>query len=143
MEISEKLVILDSNGRPRISMDVVNDCPSITLLDSNGYPRISMDIVTECPAIYLYDANGFVRSQLALVKSGDAYLRFEEASGMPKIGLGIQNEKCGLCVQSSQGRPRINIEVSENLELPKIEIKHKNNDDCDLVSLCATPENLK
>ncbi len=114
MDIQDRLVILDEQGRARIILDATND-PTISIMDQS--------------------MNGKIR--IGLSANGDMYFNCCADNGSPLLSVGVDAELGinGLYLVTSRGAPSIDISVTESWPSPIIET----HDDRDEVTFSLGP----
>jgi hypothetical protein len=79
-ERTARLLLCDTVGEPRISLDVTGERPRVDLNDGKGTRRVSLVIDRERPGMHLRDAGGKVRLSAELAAGGDGRLALRDGT---------------------------------------------------------------
>lgn len=85
---SKELKLVDSDGNTRVFLRMYSHVPVLQLLDSNGKPRLSIGMrFDNTPFIDLSDKSGRTRATLEMTPNDQPALRLYDAKGHPTFKL--------------------------------------------------------
>lgn len=92
-----RLVLQDSQGRPRTKLNLLSDGSSgLTFSDSGGHPRaVFAFLPNQSSSIVLADPNGHTRVVLGVNEEGGATVVFADRAGATRAGLGVDRNGSG------------------------------------------------
>jgi hypothetical protein len=71
---TEKIEVVDSQGRVRASLGVADGGPALAMYDEKGKPRAGLVVTEKVPGLFLYDENGKLRASLGVADDGPGLL---------------------------------------------------------------------
>jgi hypothetical protein len=133
--VTEKLVVADSEGKPKISLTLIEGVPTLILFDANGKASVVLRVGAEGPALHLlasqtnaglevragdggsdislFDANGTQRATLNVVPP--AHPAIQEL-GIPTLVMSNPNGTASVALTVVGGRGGLNLADSANLD---------------------------
>jgi hypothetical protein len=99
---TRKLVVVDSNGKQRVSLGTFEHGPGISLFDDNGRARLVMRWAEGAPGIFLLDDAGTKRAGLTLVDSGPI-LAFHDGADMTRAAILLNESESRLVLFKKDG----------------------------------------
>ena len=126
---ANSFILEDENGKPRASLDVVNDGPVLLMFDENVKTRVQMDVFKneprlsmtdesdknsaqiqmhvdkDGPALGIVDENGKVRAQMSTGKDGPALVMRDENEKARVMMRVVKNGKPRLLMTDENGKP--------------------------------------
>ena len=110
---ANNFVLEDMNGKPRASLVVGEDGPSLLLIDENGKPRAMLAVLKDGPMLSLLDENGKPRVALAVFKEGPKMVMLDENSKARTIQK-VDEAGPDMEVCDESGKPRVALMVVKN-----------------------------
>lgn len=105
--------VTDASGRLRISLDAVNDQPSLWLYDIARRRRVGLTVSKfGTPALVFNDEHGRSRISLSTGLERAAEVRLSDSNGRTRAGLWVTNQdEPGIWLFDYLTRPRIGLKV--------------------------------
>jgi len=105
--------VVDASGRLRISLDSVNNKPSLWFFDSAGRRRMGLTVsALDAPAFVLNDPNGHSRIALSVGLERAAEVRLTDSNGRVRVGVWVTNRnEPGVWLFDDLARARIGLKV--------------------------------
>lgn len=107
------LEILDASGRLRVSIDAVNNKPSLWFFDGTGRRRMGLTVsALDAPAFVLNDAVGHSRIAFAVGTERAAEVTLTDSKGRPRVSVWVTNRnEPGVWLFDELARARIGLKV--------------------------------
>ncbi len=105
--------VTDNAGRLRITLDAVNNKPSVWLYDANGHRRLGLSLSAfGTPEVALKDPEAKTRIGMSVGLERAAELQLSDARGRPRAGLWVgYGGEPGLWLFDDLARARIGLKV--------------------------------
>ncbi len=85
---SRELTLLDNDGNARLFLRMYSRVPVLQIMDSNGKPRMSLGLrFDDTPFLDLSDARGRTRATLEMTEDDAPALRLFDANGNPTFNI--------------------------------------------------------
>jgi hypothetical protein len=114
--VTEKLALVDSDGKTRATLHMTEEVPSLILYDSNGNVRAILRVSAEGPSLHLLDSRTKAGLELSVGEAGPDVSLFD-ANGKQRLSLDIAPHESGLpglTMRDPNGKPSVVARALEN-----------------------------